>query len=207
VPAPLSPEGARVQVLTEGALRGALLAHAEASGRGDAIDIAMFGFADRGLIEALLDASRRGVSVRLILDPSEDATTRAPSGLPNQPAASELVARSGGAVRVRWYRTHGERYHGALALFAGRQDLWMTVGSANLTRRGLDDYNLEATLALEVLGDAPLATQAQGYFDTLWGNHAALGIEYTADFAAFADSGQADYWIYRLLEGTGFTPF
>lgn len=207
VPAPLSPESARVQVLTEGALRAALLAHAEASGRGDAIDIAMFGFADRGLIEALLDASRRGVAVRLILDPSEDATTRAPSGLPNQPAASELVARSGGAVRVRWYRTHGERYHGALAVFAGRQGLWMTVGSANLTRRGLDDYNLEATLALEVLRDAPLATQVQGYFDTLWGNHAALGIEYTADFSAFADSGQADYWIYRLLEGTGFTPF
>jgi phosphatidylserine/phosphatidylglycerophosphate/cardiolipin synthase-like enzyme len=207
VPAPLTADTARVQVLTEGALRSALLTHAQGSGRGDAIDIAMFGFADRGLIEALLDASRRGVAVRLILDPSEDATTRAPSGLPNQPAASELVSRSGGVVRVRWYRTHGERYHGALALFSGPQALWLTVGSANLTRRGLDDYNLEANLALEVLPDAPLAAQAQGYFDTLWGNRAALGIEYTADFAAFADSGQADYWLYRLLEGAGLTPF
>ena len=33
-----------------------------------------------------------------------------------------------------------------------------------------------------------LRQQAQGYFDTLWSNRAALGIEYTADFAAFADS-------------------
>jgi hypothetical protein len=129
------------------------------------------------------------------------------TGLPNQPAASELVSRSGGTVRVRWYRTHGERFHSALAMFSGRQNLWLTVGSANLTRRGLDDYNLEANLALEVLRDAPLAAQAQGYFDTLWDNRAALGIEYTADFAAFADSRQADYWLYRLLEGTGFTPF
>lgn len=207
VTAPLTADTARVQVLTEGALRSALLEHAQASGRGDAIDVAMFGFADRGLIEALLDASRRGVVVRLILDPNEDATTVVPSGLPNQPAASELVARSAGAVRVRWYRTHGERFHAALVLFSGRQNLWMTVGSANLTRRGLDDYNLEANLAIEVLRDAPLAAQAQGYFDTLWSNRAALGIEYTADFAAFADSRQTDYWLYRLLEGTGFTAF
>jgi phosphatidylserine/phosphatidylglycerophosphate/cardiolipin synthase-like enzyme len=204
---PLSADTARVQVLTEGALRSALLEHAEASARGDAIDVAMFGFADRGVIEALLDASRRGVEVRLILDPSEDATTAVPSGLPNQPAASELVARSAGAVRVRWYRTHGERFHGALVLFRDRQKLWLTVGSANLTRRGLDDYNLEASLAIEVLRDAPLAVQVQGYFDTLWSNQAALGIEYTADFAAFADSRQTDYWLYRLLEGTGFTAF
>lgn len=207
VPAPLTADTARVQVLTEGALRRALLAHAEGSGRGDTIDIAMFGFADRGVIEALLDASRRGVTVRLILDPSEDATTVLPTGLPNQPAASELVARSAGAVRVRWYRTHGERFHGALVLVSGKQNLWMTVGSANLTRRGLDDYNLEANLAIEVLRDTPLAAQAQGYFDTLWSNRAALGIEYSADFAAFADSRQTDYWLYRLLEGTGFTAF
>ena len=162
---------------------------------------------DIGVIEALLDASRRGVAVHLILDPSEDATTLAPSGLPNQPAASELVARSCGAVRVRWYRTHGERFHPAFTLFSGRQSVWLTVGSANLTRRGLDDYNLEAALALETLRDAPLAVQAQGYFDTLWGNRAALGIEYTADFAAFADSKQTNFWLYRLLEGTGCTAF
>jgi phosphatidylserine/phosphatidylglycerophosphate/cardiolipin synthase-like enzyme len=207
VPAPLTAGTARVQVLTEGALRSALLEHAQASGRGDAIDVAMFGFADRGVIETLLDASRRGVAVRLILDPSEDATTAVPSRLPNQPAASELVARSAGAVRVRWYRTHGERFHSALVLFSGPQSLWMTVGSANLTRRGLDDYNLEANLAIEVPRDAPLATQAQGYFDSLWSNRAALGIEYTADFAAFADSRQTDYWLYRLLEGAGFSAF
>ena len=206
-PVPLTADTARVQVLTEGTLRSALLQHAESSGRGDAIDIAMFGFADRGVIEALLAASRRGVVVRVILDPGEDATTTLPSGLPNQPAASELVSRSGGAVRVRWYRTHGERFHGALALFSGRQSVWLTVGSANLTRRGLDDYNLEANLAIEVLGDAPLAQQVQAYLDTLWRNQAALGIEYTADFAAFADSRQTDYWLYRLLEGAGFTAF
>ena len=60
-------------------------------------------------------------------------------------------------------------------------------------------------LAVEVCARPPLAMQALGYFDTLWSNRAALGIEYTADFAAFADPRQADYWLYRVLEATGIS--
>ena len=202
---PLSPAAARLQVLTEGAIRSGLLEQLDAAVRGDAIDIAAFALADRGLIEALLAAARRGVQVRLILDPSEDATSFAPAGLPNQPVASELVARSAGLIRVRWYRTHGERFHSALAMVYGPQRLWLTVGSANFTRRSLGDYDLEANLAVEMTRDAPLAQQLFTYFDTLWSNRAALGIEYTADFAAFADPSQLNYWLGRLLEGTGLS--
>jgi hypothetical protein len=107
VPAPLTPDSARLQVLTEGALRTAVLEHAAASRRGDAIDIAVFGFADRGMIEALL-MPRRGVTVRLILDPARmPPAQRRPAA---EPAGGErAVSRSGGTVRVRWYCTHGER--------------------------------------------------------------------------------------------------
>jgi phosphatidylserine/phosphatidylglycerophosphate/cardiolipin synthase-like enzyme len=197
---------ARVQVLTEGAIRAALLEHVAAAGRGDSIDAAMFYLADSGVTEALLAAARRGVSVRLILDPNENATTDS-FGMPNQPVASELVARSGGAIHVRWYRTHGERFHDALVMIYGRERLWLTLGSANLTRRALSDYNLEANVAIEVARAAPLAAQTLGYFDTLWSNRAALGIEYTADFAVFANPAQSAYWLCRLLEGVGFSPF
>src|SRR4029077_6458994 len=130
-----------------------------------------------------------------ILDPSEDRTTLAPSGLPNQAVASELVARSGGAIQVRWYRTHGERFHGSLALLATPTRVWLTLGSANFTRRSLDDYHLEANAALQLPADAAIAEQARGYFEQLWGNRAGGGIEYTADFAVFADPSQADYWL------------
>ena len=130
-----------------------------------------------------------------------------PTGLPNQPLASELVARSSGAVKVRWYRTHGERFHSALALVYGGERLWLMAGSANFTRRSLDDYNLDADVAMTLSADAPLAQQARDYFDSLWSNQAALGIEYTADFAVFADPSQADYWLCRLLEGAGAAPF
>ncbi len=195
---------ARVQVLTEGAIRAALLDRIAAAGRGDSIDVAMLYLADSGVTEALLAAARRGVSVRLILDPNQNATT---SGMPNQPVASELVARGGGAIHVRWYRTHGERFHDAVVMIYGPQRLWLTLGSANLTRRALSDYNLEANVAIEVARGAPLAQQTLGYFDTLWNNRAALGIEYTADFAVFANPAQSDYWLSRLMEGVGLSSF
>ena len=196
-----------VQVLTEGAIGVALRRALEAAAPGEAIDLASYALAERGVIEALLAAARRGVHVRLILDPQEDARSAAPGGLPNQPVASALVARSGGAIQVRWYRTHGEHFHGSLALVYGASRLWLALGSANFTRRGLDDYNLEADVALRLTRAEPLAQQALGYFDALWGNRAGLGIEYTADYAAYADPSQADYWVGRLLEGAGVTPF
>ena len=117
------------------------------------------------------------------------------------------MARSGGAIQVRWYRTHGERFHDAMVMIYGPQRLWLTLGSANLTRRALNDYNLEANLAIEVARSAPLAQQVLGYFDTLWSNRAALGIEYTADFAVFANPAQSDYWLCRLMEGVGLSSF
>jgi phosphatidylserine/phosphatidylglycerophosphate/cardiolipin synthase-like enzyme len=89
----------------------------------------------------------------------------------------------------------------------GRERLWLTLGSANLTRRGLLDYNLEANLAIEVARGSPLAAQTLEYFDTLWSNRASLGIEYTADFAAYADPGQGHYWLYRFLESSGLGDF
>ncbi len=210
LPAPrdLAPElSAQLQVLTEGAIRAELLGQLDGTDRGDSIDVAAFRLADRDLVKALLGASRRGVGVRLILDPNETAVTGGTAGLPNQPVATELVSRSGGAIRVRWYRTHGERFHGTLVLVRARQHAWLTLGSAQLTRRSLDDYNLEANLAVEVPRNAALAQQALGYFETLWGNRAALGIEYSADFTAFADTEQSDYWVYRLLEGSGLSAF
>ena len=197
---------ARVQLLTEGAIRTTLLERLDGAGRGDAIDVAMFHLADRAVTDSLLAAARRGVAVRLILDPNEDAARGTP-GIPNEPLASELVSRSDGAVRVRWYRTHGERFHDSLVMIYGRDRLWLTLGSGNLTRRSLGDYNLEANVAIELARSATLAREALEYFDALWSNRAALGIEYTADFAVFADPSQSHYWLARLMEGVGLSAF
>lgn len=198
---------ARVRVITEGAILKGVLDHLETAGRGDSIDIAMFYLSSRAVVEALLDASRRGAAIRLILDPNKDAFGHAKSGIPNTTVASELVSASDGKIRVRWYRTHGEQFHTKLVMVYGAQRLWFTLGSANLTRRNLDDYNLEANLAIEVGRGAALATQLLDYFDALWSNRAALGIEYTADFAVYSDPAQSHYWLYRVMELTGLSTF
>jgi HKD family nuclease len=206
-PAAAPAGGARMKVLTEGAIRSELLERLAAAVSGESIDIAMFYVSDREIIQALLAASRRGVGVRLILDPNKDAFGHAKSGIPNQPVASELVAASDGAIHVRWYRTHGEQFHTKLAMIYSAERFWMTVGSANLTRRNLADYNLEANLAIELPRGARMAQQAIDYFETLWSNRAGLGIEYTADFGYYADPSQLHYWLYRFMEGSGVSTF
>ena len=210
VPAPRATPGkptARARVLTEGAIRDALLERLGATRNGEQVDIAMFYLSDREIIEALLAAARRGVEVRLLLDPNKDAFGHAKGGIPNRPVASELVSRSDGAIKVRWYRTHGEQFHAKLAMVRDGQRTWLTLGSANLTRRNIDDYNLEANLALETAANAAVAQQLERWFDTLWNNRAPAGIEYTADFGTFADPAQSSFWAYRLMEATGLSTF
>jgi phosphatidylserine/phosphatidylglycerophosphate/cardiolipin synthase-like enzyme len=200
----------RVGVTTEGATRDALLQRLDATRRGDAIDLAMFYLTDRQVINALLAASARGVAVRAILDPNKDAFGHEKSGLPNRQVASELVTASDGTIKLRWYRTHGEQFHAKLVAVTSRGStdrLWLTLGSANLTARNLGDYNLEANVVVETPLGSPLASDVNQWFETLWNNRAAGGIEYTADLDVYADPSQGRYWLYRLMEATGMSTF
>jgi hypothetical protein len=117
------------------------------------------------------------------------------------------VTASDGAIHVRWYRTHGEQFHTKLVMIYGAERLWFILGSADLTRRSLDDHDLTANVAIEVARGTPLALQMKDYFEKLWSNRAVLGIEYTADFGVYADSSQSSYWLYRLMESTGLASF
>jgi phosphatidylserine/phosphatidylglycerophosphate/cardiolipin synthase-like enzyme len=203
----LTGQFVRTQIITEGAIRNALVERVRSAVRGDSIDIAMFYIADRRVIDELIAASQRGVNVRLILDPNKDAFGREKNGLPNRPVASELVAASDGRIHVRWYRTHGEQFHTKLVTIYGPDRLWMTLGSANLTRRNIGDYNLEANVAIEAARSSPLGVQVLDYYDALWSNRAALGIEYTADYEVYADPSQAHYWLGRIMESSGISTF
>lgn len=205
--APANTGEGRLKVVTEGGILAELLERIDSAQRGENIDIAVFYLSDRAVIESLLAASRRGVAVRVLMDPNRDAFGHAKNGIPNQPVASELVAASDGAIHVRWYRTHGEQFHTKLAMVYSPERFWLTVGSANFTRRNLADYNLEANLIVELPRTAALAEQTVDYFDTLWSNRASLGIEYTADFGNYADPSQLSYWAYRVMEGTGASTF
>jgi len=196
-------DAARARVVSEASIAEALVGRIDAAGRNDNIDIAALYLSQRDLMRALLDAARRGAAVRVLLDPGKDGYGYEHSGVPNREVASELVAASDGAVRVRWYRTHGEQFSPGFALIRSAGRSWLMVGTAELSRRDLEDFNLAAAFIAELPTTAPASNDALSWFNTLWYNRAAGGTEYTSDVDVYADASQLGYWRYRVLELSG----
>jgi phosphatidylserine/phosphatidylglycerophosphate/cardiolipin synthase-like enzyme len=197
----------QLQFLTEQAIRDHLVGALDTTRNGDAVSIATFYLSDRKIVNSLVRSSSRGVKVRLILDPNKDAFGRQKDGVPNRPVASELVRRSNEQIQVRWYRTHGEQFHTKLALVTHGDRLIASLGSANLTRRNIGNYNLEANVAAELSANSPLGIELISYFDRLWNNDGPPGTSFTAAFGAWKDDDTARYWRYRLMEATGLSTF
>ena len=191
--------------VTESAIRGRIVREVNTAVAGDQIQLAMFYLSERDVLAALERAAQRQVSIRLILDPNKDAFGIQKDGVPNRPVANELV-NSSNNITVRWYRTHGEQFHTKLLTVQHDGQLFVTLGSANFTRRNLDDYNLEANVALRMPLQTQLAKQFNAYFERLWQGD-ALTPEYTAPFGAYQDDSAARYWRYRLMEATGLSTF
>jgi hypothetical protein len=202
---PGAPYNARVRVLTEAAIAETLIARIDASAKGERVEIAALYLSQRELVRALLDATRRGVEVRVLLDPGKDGYGYDRVGIPNREVASELITASDGAVRVRWYRTHGEQFSPGFVLVQSSQGCWLMLGTAELTRYDLDDFNLSAAVVAEVPINSELSVEALAWFDRLWYNRASSGTEFTTDADVYADASQLRYWQYRLLEATGIS--
>jgi hypothetical protein len=194
---------ARARVVSEAVIAEALIARIDTAGKHDSIELAALYLSQRELMRSLLDAARRGAAVRVLLDPGKDGYGYQRSGVPNREVASELAAASDGGVRVRWYRTHGEQFSPGVALIRSAGRAWLMVGTAELSRRDLDDFNLAAAFIAELPGNAPAANDALLWFDTLWYNRAAGGTEYTSDVDVYADASELGYWHYRALEASG----
>jgi phosphatidylserine/phosphatidylglycerophosphate/cardiolipin synthase-like enzyme len=200
-------EPVQMSFLTEEAIRRHLVGEIDSTRNGDAVSLATFYLSDRKVIDALLEAAARGVNVRLILDPNRDAFGRQKDGVPNRPVANELVTSSSERIQVRWYRTHGEQFHTKLALITRGERFIASLGSANMTRRNVGNYNLEANIAIETAGTSQIALEMKSYFARLWNNDGPPGTEYTAPFGAWRDADKGRYWRYRLMEATGLSTF
>lgn len=205
---PALPEGdVSLTYLTEQAIREHLLTTIALTRQGDAIDLATFYLSERSIIEALLAAAQRGVAIRLILDPNKDAFGREKDGVPNRPVANELVEESDGRIQIRWYATHGEQFHTKLAMVVRGDRFAASLGSANLTRRNIGNYNLEANVAIESAIDASIAREMRGYYDRLWNNKAPSGATYTVPLPVFHDDSALRYARYRFMEWSGLSTF
>jgi len=194
---------ARARVVSEAAVGTVLLERIDTAPPGAAIDIAVLYLAQRSVVRALIDAARRGVAVRVLLDPGRDGYGYAHSGLPNRQVATELLAASDGAVRVRWYRTHGEQFSPGFVLVRDGGRSWLMIGTAQLSRRDLDNYNLAAAFIVDLDAASNTAGQALDWFEGLWFNRAPGGTEFSTDADVYADASPLDYWYARLLEASG----
>lgn len=205
-PAPPAPESLAhepaIQILTEGAIRDALLGMIDSAERGDRLDMEVFYLSYRPVIQALIRAHQRGVIIRTLLDPNRDAFGREKNGIPNRQAAWDLHKAG---IDVRWCFTQGEQCHRKwIRLERASGGAELISGSANFTRRNLDDLNLETSVRL-LAAQHPILDSSRESFEKVWSN--AEGATYSLPYGDFADHSWTRYGLYRFMEATGMSTF
>jgi phosphatidylserine/phosphatidylglycerophosphate/cardiolipin synthase-like enzyme len=194
-----------VRMVTEGQTLQHVLKSISAAKSGDTIWMGMFYLADNQVLHELLNASARGVKLNLILDPNKVAFGNAKIGIPNRPVASELLDKSGGRINIRWYNTTDEQYHTKLMLVDAKDRAIIENGSANYTKRNLDDLNLESNLEVSAPSESEVAKQVREYFNRIWTNK---GAEFTLDYSAYKDKTVYLKRMLNALQGwLGFTTY
>jgi phosphatidylserine/phosphatidylglycerophosphate/cardiolipin synthase-like enzyme len=192
-----------VQVVTENKVKQAVLAAIEAAAPGDRLNLAMFYLSDRGVIGALKQASERGVVTRVLLDPNKDAFGHKKNGVPARPVAREL--REAG-LPVRWCDTHGEQCHiKLLQVDYADGSSTLIAGSANYTRRNLEDLNLETDAAVRGRSGDRVFADARALYDLMWNNEPDR--EISTDYATYADESLFKRVLYRFMEASGISTF
>jgi cardiolipin synthase A/B len=131
-PAPLPAEDRSIAQTAPGTEIRRLLEAALASAR-NRIEAEVFDLTDPDIVLLLQSARRRGVSVRVLLDPAQDV---------NRPSFA-LLRR--GSTQVRWFRPPpGAKLHAKVVLADGL----LVLGSANWSRHGLDvNHELDVATA------------------------------------------------------------
>jgi hypothetical protein len=175
--------------LTEGAIETALRDVLAVAGSGDLISVVGRVVGDRPMIDALLRACARGAHLQALIDPD----------LPrNRAVAGELMRLGMQNIEVRW-QTDVAQTDAGFVLIRHRSDAWLDLGSANFTRRGLNDLNLAAAVELHMPARAAPARAAAEFFSREWSR--------AATYAEHADQSADTYWRYRLSEATGLALF
>lgn len=194
----------QAQVITEGKIKEVLIKEIESTKKSDEIRMVMFYLADHLVIEKLLEASYRGVIIKIVLDANKDAFGREKNGIPNRPVAYKLVNDSKGKISIRWYATHGEQFHSKACFFLKEKEITVIGGSANLTRRNIEDYNLETNLKVVFTKVSSEAIKVEKYFHRIWTNEDG---EYTLDFEVFKEKSIIKQILYNIQEKMGLSSF
>lgn len=172
----------KVQILTEGKTKKHLLKEIKNTEAGDEIYIGMFYLSDNDVVKELILAAELGVSIKLILDPNKTVFGHENIGIPNRPVAADMLEFGSNNIALRWYNTHDEQYHSKLILIKRQDESTIIGGSANFTRRNLDDFNLDTCLKISAPTNSPIIMDVNNYFERIWynkdGNFTVLAEKY-----------------------------
>jgi len=192
-----------IQVLSERKIKDVLITSINQAEAGDKLTIIAFYFSDRDIIHALKKAYNRSVLIQVLLDPNKDAFGRKKNGIPNRQVADELVTLG---IPVRWSNTHGEQSHTKMLFVEYKQGYSMAIlGSANFTRRNLNNLNLETDVAVYGPATISLFMDVRRYIDLLWNN--TTGKKFSVDYDDYADRSFPRLIMYRWMEATGMSTF
>ena len=109
-------------------------------------------------------------------------------------------------IPVRWSNTHGEQSHAKMLLAEYRQGKSMVIlGSANFTRRNLNNLNLETDIAVYGPADRLLFLDVRKYVDLHWNN--MDGKKLSLDYIDYADTSFHRRVLYHWMERTGMSTF
>ncbi len=202
---PIQKDGEiHARVVTDRAILDAAVQMIQSTEKGDTIDLLMFYLAERNIIKELVDASLRGVAVRIILDPNKDAFGREKNGIPNREVADTLVKKSTGTISVRWCDTHGEQCHGKTLVVHTKDGYHMMLGSANFTRRNIGGYNLETNVAVRSKDTYQSWNDASSYFDSLWNNTQG---NFSTEYEVYKDESTIKKITAWIMENIGLGTF
>ncbi|KPL58201.1 phospholipase D family protein [Rossellomorea vietnamensis] len=194
---PSSERSVTAQILTEREIQKGVVKALDDAKKGDEAWIGMFYLADRDIIDAIEDAAERGVDIRLVLDPNQNAFGQEKIGLPNLPIAAELHKLENEHITIRWYNTNKEQYHTKFIYVKGKKQSTVIGGSGNYTSRNLDDYNLEENLKLTAPSDNKTMVEVDDYFDRIWNNKNGT---YTVDYEKYQDKLPAVKYVMYILQ-------
>ncbi len=173
---------------------------------GDSLMVAAFYLSKRDIIKSILKASKNGADVRIILDPNIHGFGYEKYGVPNQASAHELLKKSNGNIKLRWYKTHGEQFHtkfNFIKYLNGTSKI--VLGNSNLTKKNLGGFNLEAELIVEADSNTRLIREINDYYEKIWNNKD--GNIYTVDYDHFKDESFWKMLNYRIKEPLGIAVY
>lgn len=190
----------KLRVITEGKIYDEISKNIRESKEGDEINLGIFYLSEFRILRELGEAAKRGVDVKIIADLNKDAFGLEKNGSPNRPALSELK-EDYPDINIRWYQTSGEQFHTKYIYFDFKdRDPLAILGSANYTRRNLDNFNLETNLAVEMEKDSPMAGDMKNYYARIWNNEDG---DYTLPLEDFYESRFFMRILWKIQEKTG----